>query len=75
MYVLLGACRSWRRCARAEAEEEEYLKAQLHRRLASGPGWFTRQHDALKGFRRNHRVLRLYQLAEMGGLLSGDQCK
>ena len=51
MYVLLGA--------RAEAgeavlatpssEEEEFLKAQINKRMASSPGWFTKQRDALKG--------------------------
>ena len=72
MYILLGA--------RAEAgeevlahpasEEEEFLKAQLEKRLASSPGWFTRQRDALKGVSEETTtgVLRLYQLAEAGGL-------
>ena len=72
MYILLGA--------RAEAgqdvlanptsEEEEFLKAQLHNRLAESPGWFTRQRDAIKGVSEETTtgVLRLYQLAEAGGL-------
>ena len=72
MYILLGA--------RAEAgetvlanpasEEEEYLKAQLERRLAKSDGWFTRQRDAIKGVSEETTtgVLRLYQLAEAGGL-------
>ncbi len=72
MYILLGA--------RAEAgedvlatpasEEEEFLKAQIHIRLASSPGWFTRQRDAIKGVSEETTtgVLRLYQLAEAGGL-------
>jgi len=72
MYILLGA--------RAEAgedvlaspssEEEEYLKAQINTRLASSPGWFTRQRDAIKGVSEETTtgVLRLYQLAEAGGL-------
>jgi adenosylhomocysteinase len=72
MYILLGA--------RAEAgedvlatpasEEEEFLKAQIHNRLASSPGWFTRQRDAIKGVSEETTtgVLRLYQLAEAGGL-------
>ncbi len=72
MYVLLGA--------RAEAgetvlanpasEEEEFLKAQLERRLAKRDGWFTRQRDAIKGVSEETTtgVLRLYQLAEAGGL-------
>lgn len=72
MYILLGA--------RAEAgetvlehpasEEEEFLKAQLEKRLAASPGWFTRQRDAIKGVSEETTtgVLRLYQLAEAGGL-------
>ncbi|ADE39507.1 adenosylhomocysteinase [Candidatus Puniceispirillum marinum] len=72
MYILLGA--------RAEAgetvlahpasEEEEYLKAQLETRLAASPGWFTKQRDAIKGVSEETTtgVLRLYQLAEAGGL-------
>ena len=72
MYVLLGA--------RAEAgedvltnpasEEEEFLKAQLNKRLESSAGWFTAQRDAIKGVSEETTtgVLRLYQLAEAGGL-------
>jgi len=72
MYILLGA--------RAEAgedvlaapasEEEEFLKAQIYTRLASSPGWFTSQRDAIKGVSEETTtgVLRLYQLAEAGGL-------
>ena len=72
MYILLGA--------RAEAgedvlatpasEEEEFLKAQINTRLDSSPGWFTRQRDAIKGVSEETTtgVLRLYQLAEAGGL-------
>jgi adenosylhomocysteinase len=72
MYILLGA--------RAEAgedvlatpasEEEEFLKAQIQTRLASSPGWFTGQRDAIKGVSEETTtgVLRLYQLAEAGGL-------
>ncbi|MGC6452294.1 MAG: adenosylhomocysteinase [Candidatus Puniceispirillaceae bacterium] len=72
MYILLGA--------RAEAgedvlasptsEEEEFLKAQINTRLASSPGWCTRQRDAIKGVSEETTtgVLRLYQLAEAGGL-------
>jgi adenosylhomocysteinase len=72
MYILLGA--------RAEAgetvlahpasEEEEFLKAQLEKRLAESDGWFKRQRDAIKGVSEETTtgVLRLYQLAEAGGL-------
>ena len=72
MYILLGA--------RAEAgedvlaspssEEEEFLKAQIEKRCAQSEGWFTRQRDAIKGVSEETTtgVLRLYQLAEAGGL-------
>ena len=72
MYILLGA--------RAEAgedvlsspssEEEEFLKAQIEKRRAQSEGWFTRQRDAIKGVSEETTtgVLRLYQIAESGGL-------
>ena len=72
MYILLGV--------RAEAgedvlaspssEEEEFLKAQIEKRRAQSEGWFTRQRDAIKGVSEETTtgVLRLYQLAEAGGL-------
>ena len=72
MYILLGA--------RAESgedvlsspssEEEEFLKAQIEKRRAQSEGWFTRQRDAIKGVSEETTtgVLRLYQLAEAGGL-------
>ena len=72
MYILLGA--------RMEAgekvlehpatEEEEFLKAQLQKRLAASPGWFTRQKDAIIGVSEETTtgVLRLYQMAEKGQL-------
>ena len=66
MYILLGA--------RAEAgedvlskpnsEEEEILVAQIKKRLAASPGWFTKQRDAIKGVTEETTtgVNRLYQL-------------
>ena len=72
MYILLGA--------RLEAgeqvlehpatEEEEFLKAQLLKRHAASPGWFTRQKDAITGVSEETTtgVLRLYQMAEKGQL-------
>jgi adenosylhomocysteinase len=72
MYILLGARAEAGEnvLAKPETEEEEYLKAQLNRRLGSSPGWFTRQRDALKGVSEETTtgVLRLYQLAELGRL-------
>ena len=72
MYILLGA--------RLEAgenvlehpatEEEEFLKAQLLKRHAASPGWFTRQKEAIIGVSEETTtgVLRLYQMAEKGQL-------
>ena len=72
MYILLGARAEAGEdvLANATSEEEEFLKAQLHKRLAESPGWFTRQRDAIKGVSEETTtgVLRLYQLAEAGGL-------
>ncbi len=70
MYILLGA--------RAEAgedilknpgsEEEEILFAQIKKRLAATPGFFTRQRDAIKGVTEETTtgVNRLYQLHAKG---------
>ena len=70
MYILIGA--------RAEAgedmlsnpgsEEEEYLFAQIARRMTQSPGFFTRQRDALRGVTEETTtgVNRLYQLVEKG---------
>ncbi|MCM2294429.1 adenosylhomocysteinase [Allorhizobium sp. BGMRC 0089] len=70
MYILLGA--------RAEAgenvlvnphsEEEEVLFAQIKKRLAASPGWFTKQRDAIRGVTEETTtgVNRLYQLAKQG---------
>ena len=72
MYILLGA--------RAEAgedilknpgsEEEEILFAQIKKRLAATPGFFTRQRDAIKGVTEETTtgVNRLYQLHAKGQL-------
>ena len=51
-----------------DIEEEEFLKAQVLKRLAASPGWFTRQRDAIKGVSEETTtgVLRLYQMAEAG---------
>ncbi|MHC5655066.1 adenosylhomocysteinase [Stappia sp.] len=70
MYILLGA--------RAEAgedvlsnpgsEEEKVLFAQIRKRLAASPGWFTRQRDDIKGVSEETTtgVNRLYQLKAKG---------
>jgi len=72
LYVLLGA--------RAEAgeeiipvpqsEEEEVVKAQIHKRMKETPGWFTRTRDAIKGVSEETTtgVHRLYDLHKKGEL-------
>ncbi|MEM9784756.1 MAG: adenosylhomocysteinase, partial [Pseudomonadota bacterium] len=73
MYILLGC--------RAEAgdtafldkpgsEEEEYLFAQIRKRMAANPGWFAKQRDLIKGVSEETTtgVNRLYQLAKRGEL-------
>jgi len=72
LYVLLGA--------RAEAgeeiipvpqsEEEEVIKAQIAKRMAQSPGWFTKTRDAIRGVSEETTtgVNRLYQLMRDGQL-------
>ncbi len=73
LYILLGA--------RAEAgetdllesptsEEETAIYAQIKKRMASNPGWFTAQRDAIKGVSEETTtgVHRLYQLMDQGQL-------
>ena len=72
LYVLLGA--------RAEAgeeiipvpqsEEEEVIKAQIKKRMAQSPGWFTKTRDQIKGVSEETTtgVNRLYQLVKEGQL-------
>ena len=72
MYILLGARMEAGEKAleHPATEEEEFLKAQLQKRLAASPGWFTRQKDAIIGVSEETTtgVLRLYQMAEKGQL-------
>ena len=73
MYVLIGA-----RVEEGEtdlienpqSEEEEYLFAQIKKRLKASPGWFTKQRHAIKGVSEETTtgVHRLYQLMEKGRL-------
>ena len=72
LYVLLGA--------RAEAgeeiipvpqsEEEEVVKAQIAKRMAASPGWFTKVRGQIRGVSEETTtgVNRLYQLKRDGGL-------
>lgn len=51
-----------------QSEEEEILVAQIKKRLAASPGWFTKQRDAIKGVTEETTtgVHRLYELAKKG---------
>ena len=72
LYILLGA--------RAEAgeeiipvpesEEEVAIKAQILKRMAASPGWFTKTRDAIKGVSEETTtgVHRLYDLHKKGQL-------
>ena len=73
MYILLGA--------RVEAGESDLLEiptsdeevafyAQIKKRLAASPGWFTRQRDAIQGVSEETTtgVHRLYELVKSGRL-------
>ncbi|KUP94789.1 adenosylhomocysteinase [Tritonibacter horizontis] len=72
LYVLLGA--------RAEAgedviavptsEEEEVIKAQIKKRMAASPGWFTKMRDQIVGVSEETTtgVHRLYELVKQGQL-------
>ncbi len=72
MYILLGAKAEAGEdvLSKPQSEEEEYLKKQIHKRLAKSPDWFTAQRKAIMGVSEETTtgVLRLYQLAEKGGL-------
>ncbi|HUS54687.1 MAG TPA: adenosylhomocysteinase [Thermohalobaculum sp.] len=71
MYILIGARVEAGETGLIEtpdSEEEEYLFAQIKKRLAASPGFFTRQRDAIKGVTEETTtgVNRLYQLVEKG---------
>ena len=53
-----------------ENEEEEAMKAQILKRMASSPGWFTDVKNNLKGVSEETTtgVLRLHQMSEKGDL-------
>ena len=53
-----------------ENEEEEAMKAQILKRMASNPGWFTEVKQSLKGVSEETTtgVLRLHQMSEKGDL-------
>ncbi|TNF64570.1 MAG: adenosylhomocysteinase, partial [Rhodobacteraceae bacterium] len=73
MYVLIGA-----RVEEGEdhliavptSEEEEYLFAQIRKRMAETPGWFVKQRHAIRGVSEETTtgVHRLYKMMEKGHL-------
>jgi adenosylhomocysteinase len=71
MYVLMGArveAGETDLVATPTSEEEEYLFAQIRRRMAESPDWFTRQRDAISGVSEETTtgVHRLYELHKKG---------
>ncbi len=73
LYVLLGArveAGETHLIEKPQSEEEEHLFAQVRRRLAASPGWFTRQRDAVRGVTEETTtgVHRLYELHKEGRL-------
>ncbi|MEL6678667.1 MAG: adenosylhomocysteinase [Pseudomonadota bacterium] len=73
MYVLIGArveAGEEDLIAIPKSEEEEALFAQIRKRLAASPGWFTEQRDAIKGVSEETTtgVHRLYELMKAGQL-------
>lgn len=69
-YILLGARAEAGEdvLSRPESEEEEVLFAQIKKRMAATPGFFTRQRAAIKGVTEETTtgVNRLYQLQKKG---------
>jgi adenosylhomocysteinase len=73
LYVLMGA-----RVEEGEtdliavptSEEEEYLFAQIRKRMAASPGWFVKQRHMIQGVTEETTtgVHRLYQMMEKGHL-------
>ena len=73
MYILIGARvenGETDLIATPKSEEEEYLFAQIKKRLAASPGWFTKQRDEIKGVSEETTtgVHRLYELVKAGQL-------
>ncbi len=71
LYILIGARVEAGETGLIEkpgSEEEEYLFAQIKKRMAANPGWFTKQRDMLKGVSEETTtgVHRLYKFVEEG---------
>jgi adenosylhomocysteinase len=72
MYILLGARAEEGEdvLSNPQSEEEEYLVAQIAKRMKETPGFFVKQRAAIKGVTEETTtgVNRLYQLAKKGQL-------
>jgi len=70
MYILLGARAEAGEdvLSAPESEEEVILIAQIKKRMAATPGWFTKQRDAILGVTEETTtgVHRLYELSQKG---------
>jgi len=71
MYIIIGArveAGETGLIEKPQLEEEEYFFAQIKKRLASDPGWFTAQRGKIQGVSEETTtgVHRLYQLVEKG---------
>ena len=71
LYILLGARAEngeMNLIESPQSEEEEYLFAQIKKRMSQSSGWFTNQRDLIRGVSEETTtgVNRLYQLMEQG---------
>jgi adenosylhomocysteinase len=71
MYIIIGArveAGETDLLENPQSEEDEYFFAQIKKRMASSPGWFTAQRDKIQGVSEETTtgVHRLYQLVEKG---------
>jgi len=71
LYVLLGArAEAGEDLGVPQSEEEEVIHAQIAKRMAASPGWFTKTRDAIQGVSEETTtgVHRLYELQKKGQL-------
>lgn len=73
LYILMGArveAGEDELIAVASSEEEEAIFAQIKKRMAASPGWFTKMRDQIKGVSEETTtgVHRLYELVRQGQL-------
>ncbi len=73
LYILMGARveeGETALIADPQSEEEEYLFAQIRKRMADSPGWFVKQRKAIRGVSEETTtgVHRLYKMMEKGHL-------